>query len=63
MPRLFPSSLFASSRTELPAWVGPRLLAPVLEDDVPLGLECAHPVLQIDRWLSDAPETEPPRPR
>lgn len=51
MPRLFQHFLSPSepSRPVAGTWVPP---VPA-DDDLALGLECANPVLQIERWLPD----------
>ena len=56
MPRLFQHFLASADAPGQPrtAWAPP---VPT-EDDLALGLECAHPVLQIERWLPDASTPE-----
>lgn len=57
MPRLFRLP-FGSTEAQHARW--PQHLAALqpYDDDVPLGLECANPVLQIDRWRPDTQEVE-----
>jgi hypothetical protein len=56
MPRLFQHFLSPSQSAPQGAttWVPP---VPA-DDDLALGLECAHPVLQIERWLPDTTPQE-----
>ena len=56
MPRLFQHFL---SPSESPRHLATTWVPPVpADDDLALGLECAHPVLQIERWLPDTTTQE-----
>jgi hypothetical protein len=52
MPRLFQhvASPADDSRSASSNWLPPVPAG----DDLALGLECANPMLQIERWLADA---------
>lgn len=53
-----PQQLLA--RTHLPGFE-PGHEAPrrAIDDDIPLGCECADPALQIERWRQEAPNRLP----
>jgi hypothetical protein len=52
MPRLFQHF---TSTAEVPHGFSSSWLPPVpADDDLALGLECANPALQIERWMSEA---------
>jgi hypothetical protein len=41
-------------RSAAPAHAGGAIIEARVDDDVPLGCECANPALQIERWGQEA---------